>query len=120
MVLRREGVVLPLGRRSLDILIYLAERPGEIGAKRELWDRAWPGTTMEEASLQVHMAVIRKALGERGNRYISSIDGVAYSFLGSVVQIEFVARAEAANVHGGTGLPRGRTELGCALVPSQA
>jgi len=27
-VLRREGVVLPLGSRALDILIYLAERPG--------------------------------------------------------------------------------------------
>jgi DNA-binding response OmpR family regulator len=27
-VLRHEGAVLPLGRRSLDFLIYLAERPG--------------------------------------------------------------------------------------------
>ncbi len=26
-LLRREGVVLPLGSRALDILIYLAERP---------------------------------------------------------------------------------------------
>jgi DNA-binding winged helix-turn-helix (wHTH) protein len=45
---------------------------------------------MEEASLQVHIAVIRKALGERqfGNRYISSIDGGAHSFVGSVVCIE--------------------------------
>jgi DNA-binding winged helix-turn-helix (wHTH) protein len=42
-VLRHEGVVLPLGRRSLDILIYLAERPGEIVAERELMDRAWLG-----------------------------------------------------------------------------
>jgi DNA-binding response OmpR family regulator len=54
-VLRHEGVVLPLGRRSLDILIYLAERPGEIVAKRELMDRAWPGTTMEETSLQTRL-----------------------------------------------------------------
>ena len=39
-VLRHEGVVLPLGRRSLDILIYLAERPDEIVAEKELMDRA--------------------------------------------------------------------------------
>jgi DNA-binding winged helix-turn-helix (wHTH) protein len=89
-VLRHEGVVLPLGRRSLDILIYLAERPGEIVAERELMDRAWSGATIEEARLRIHMAVIRKALGERqfGCRYISNIEGGAYSFVGSVVCIE--------------------------------
>ena len=88
-VLRHAGVVLPLGRKSLDILIYLAERPGEVVADKELMDRAWSGAAIEEASLRVHMAVIRKALGERqfGNRYISYIEGGAYSFVGSVVSI---------------------------------
>jgi DNA-binding winged helix-turn-helix (wHTH) protein len=44
----------------------------------------------EEASLRVDMAVIRKALGERrfDNRYISNIEGWAYSFVGSVVCID--------------------------------
>ena len=37
-MLRRGEVVLPLGGRALDILIYLAERPGEVVAKRELID----------------------------------------------------------------------------------
>ena len=89
-VLRHEGVVLPLGRKSLDILIYLAERPGEIVAEKELMDRAWSGAAIEEASLRVHMAVLRKALGERqfGGRYISNTEGGAYSFVGSVVCIE--------------------------------
>jgi hypothetical protein len=42
------------------------------------------------ARLRVHMAVIRKALGERqfGSRYISNSEGGAYSFVGSVVCIE--------------------------------
>ena len=89
-VLRHEGVVLPLGRKSLDILIYLAERPGEIVAEKELMDRAWSGAAIEEASLRVHMAVLRKALGERqfGGRYISNTEGGAYSFVGSVVCID--------------------------------
>jgi DNA-binding winged helix-turn-helix (wHTH) protein len=72
-------------------LIYLAERPGEIVAEKELMDRGWSGaTTIEEARLRVHMAVIRKALGERqfGSRYFSNIEGGAYSFVGSVVCIE--------------------------------
>jgi len=89
-VLRHEGVVLPLGRKPLDILTYLAERPGELVAEKELRDRAWSGAGIEEASLQVHMAVLRKALGERqfGSRYISNIEGGAYSFAGSDVCIE--------------------------------
>jgi DNA-binding winged helix-turn-helix (wHTH) protein len=90
-VLRHKNVVLPLGRLSLDILIYLAERPGEIVAEKELMDRVWSGATIEEARLRVHMAVIRKALGERqfGNRYISTFKGEAYSFVGSVVYMEY-------------------------------
>jgi DNA-binding winged helix-turn-helix (wHTH) protein len=82
-------VAVPLGSRSLDILIYLAERPGEIVAEKELMDRAWSGATIEDARLRVHMAVIRKALGERqfGSRYISNIAGGAYSFVGSVVSV---------------------------------
>jgi hypothetical protein len=45
---------------------------------------------IDEASLRVHMAAIRKAPDERqfGCRYISSIAGGAYSFVGSVVRIE--------------------------------
>jgi DNA-binding winged helix-turn-helix (wHTH) protein len=70
-------------------LIYLAERLGEIVAEKELMNRAWSGAEIDEASLRVHMAVIRKALGERqfGCRYISNIAGGAYSFVGSIASI---------------------------------
>jgi DNA-binding winged helix-turn-helix (wHTH) protein len=50
-VLRREGIALPLGGRALDILIYLAERPGEVIAKRDLIEHVWPDVTVEEGSL---------------------------------------------------------------------
>ena len=78
-VLRRDGVVLPLGSRALDILIYLAERPGEVIAKQELMDHVWSDVTVEEGSLRVHVAAIRKALGDGqfGNRYIANIKGRA-------------------------------------------
>jgi predicted ATPase/DNA-binding winged helix-turn-helix (wHTH) protein len=85
-VLRREGEVLPLGSRALDILIYLAERPGEVIAKKELIDYVWHDVTVEEGSLRVHVAAIRKALGDGqfGNRYIANIKGRGYSFVGNV------------------------------------
>src|ERR1700745_2087248 len=89
-VLLRSGVVLPLGSRALDILIYLAERPGEVIGKNELIDRVWSDVKVEEGSLRVHVAAIRKALGDGkfGNRYIANIQGRGYSFVGSVVGID--------------------------------
>src|SRR6476646_6013877 len=86
-LLRREGVALRLGSRALDILIYLAERPGEVIAKQELIDHVWSDVTVEEGSLRVHVAAIRKALGDGqfGNRYIANIKGRGYSFVGTVV-----------------------------------
>jgi DNA-binding winged helix-turn-helix (wHTH) protein len=88
-LLRREGVWLPLGGRALDLLIYLAERPGEVIAKQELIDHVWPDVTVEEGSLRVHVAAIRKALadGQSGNRYIANIKGRGYSFVGTVVPL---------------------------------
>jgi predicted ATPase/DNA-binding winged helix-turn-helix (wHTH) protein len=88
-VLRRDGVVLPLGSRALDILIYLAERTGEVIAKQELMDHVWSDVTVEEGSIRVHVAAIRKALGDGqfGNRYIANIKGRGYSFVGTVVPL---------------------------------
>src|ERR1700720_3377458 len=88
-VLRRQSVALPLGSRALDILIYLAERPGEVIAKQELIDHVWSDVTVEEGSLRVHVAAIRKALGDGqfGNRYIANIKGRGYSFVGTVVPL---------------------------------
>src|SRR3982074_1903053 len=88
-VLRRDGRVLPLGDRALDILTYLADRPGEVIAKQKLMDHVWSDVTVEEGSLRVHVAAIRKALGDRqfGNRYIANITGRGYSFVGTVVPL---------------------------------
>jgi hypothetical protein len=58
-------------------------------AKQELIDHVWPDVTVEEGSIRVHMAAIRKALGDGqfGNRYIANIKGRGYSFVGTVVPL---------------------------------
>src|SRR5260370_12703747 len=82
-VLRRDGQVLPLGGRALDILIYLADRPGEVIAKQELIDHVWSDVTVEEGSLRVHVAAIPKALGDGqfATPYIANIHAHRSSFL---------------------------------------
>src|ERR1700757_280901 len=68
-LLRRNGVTLFLGSRAFDILVYLAERPGEVIGKNELIDHVWSNVTVEEGSLRVHVAAIRKGLGDgRGGK----------------------------------------------------
>jgi len=118
-VLRREGVALPLGSRALDILIYLAERPGEVIAKQDLIDHVWSDVTVEEGSLRVHVAAIRKALGDGqfGNRYIANIKGRGYAFVGTVVPLAgLVSRLELLRLSHLTAVPRHRTRaLGCVL-----
>src|SRR6201989_1573953 len=89
-MLRREGEVLPLGDWALVIFNYLVERPGEVISKQELIDHVWSDITVEEVSLRVHVAAIRKALGDGqfGNRYIANIKGRGYSFVDTVVRLE--------------------------------
>ncbi len=73
----------------MDLLIYLVEHPGDVIAKQDLIDHVWSDVTVEEGSLRVHVAAIRKALGDGqfGNRYIANIKGRGYSFVGTVVSL---------------------------------
>jgi predicted ATPase/DNA-binding winged helix-turn-helix (wHTH) protein len=106
-VLRRDGVALPLGSRALDILIYLAERPGEVIAKKQLIDQVWSDVNVEEGSLRVHVAAIRKALadGQFGNRYVANVQGRGYSFVGQVARLEDDAIDKRDRVQDEVGLP---------------
>src|ERR1700745_416921 len=121
-VLRRNGVTLSLGSRALDILFYLAERPGKIIGKKELIDHVWPDVTVEEGSLRVHVAAIRKALrdGQFGNRYIANIKGRGYSFVGTVASVAGGAESRNAQFrHQGILPGRPITMVGGEAVVSE-
>jgi predicted ATPase/DNA-binding winged helix-turn-helix (wHTH) protein len=106
-VLRRDGEVLPLGSRAFDILIHLIERPGEVIANQDLIDRVWSGVTVEEGSIRVHVAAIRKALGDGqfGNRYIANIKGRGYSFVGTVACLTNRKESRSARLRHQSRLP---------------
>ena len=75
-----------LGSRACDILLALVERPGQVVSKQELLTRVWPDTFVEEASVRVHVAALRRALGDGngGRRYITNVPGRGYSFVAPV------------------------------------
>ncbi len=75
-----------VGSRAFDILVALLERPGTLLRKEDLMARVWPDTFVEEANLRVHVAALRKALGDGqgGNRYLATDPGRGYSFVAPV------------------------------------
>jgi predicted ATPase/DNA-binding winged helix-turn-helix (wHTH) protein len=77
------GKPLRLGSRALEILIMLVESAGKIVRKDDMIARVWPGTTVDEASLRVQVAALRKTLGDGrdGNRFITNVPGRGYSFV---------------------------------------
>jgi hypothetical protein len=50
--------------RAFDILVTLVEGAGETIDKDQLIARTWPDTVVDEGSLRVHVAALRKALGD--------------------------------------------------------
>jgi predicted ATPase/DNA-binding winged helix-turn-helix (wHTH) protein len=86
---REAGQPLRLGSRALEILQVLLERAGQLVSKSELLTRVWPDTVVEEATLRVHIAALRKALGDGlpGRHYVENVSGRGYRFLAPVARL---------------------------------
>jgi len=105
---------LRLGRRAMDILLILLEHAGEVVSKQTLIARVWPKNVVEDINLRVHMAALRKALGDgqAGQRYIITVAQRGYSFVApySLEHIEHPP-GSAASVPSGHNLPVRRTRM---------
>ena len=85
-LLEKNGVPVKLGGRATDILRLLVSRAGEVIPKEEILAYAWSGLVVEEISLRVHIAELRKALGDGkdGARYITNVPSRGYCFVAPV------------------------------------
>lgn len=87
--LTRNGEVVSLTPKALEILSVLVQSGGNLVEKEELMQRVWPDTFVEEGNLSVHIFALRKALGENGDGqgYIETIPRLGFKFLCAVQQI---------------------------------
>jgi DNA-binding winged helix-turn-helix (wHTH) protein/Flp pilus assembly protein TadD len=87
-VLWRDGEVVPLTPKALDVLAALTERAGAVVTKDELLKRVWPDTFVEEANLTVHVSALRKALGTQadGRPWIETVSRRGYRYVGPAPQ----------------------------------
>jgi predicted ATPase/DNA-binding winged helix-turn-helix (wHTH) protein len=92
-VLLRDGKPLRLGSRALDLLIALVDSGKDLISKEDLLKRVWPDTFIEEANLRVHVAALRKLLGDEGtgDQYIGTVAGRGYCFVAPVVRLDEAA-----------------------------
>jgi DNA-binding winged helix-turn-helix (wHTH) protein len=89
-LLLKSGVPVNVGARAFDVLVMLAERPGEVISRKEIEARAYPGLTVGEGALRFQIAALRKALGDGRDelRYIANVSGRGYCFAAPVVRSE--------------------------------
>src|ERR1700730_4097433 len=128
-MLFEDGKPIRLGSRALDILVTLIESAGETIHKDLLIARTWPDTVVDEGALRVHVAALRKALGDgqAGKRYIANIPGRGYCFIAPVTREQRQPAIAPTNGAAGRGnLPApltrivGRDDIIAALVAQLA
>lgn len=73
---RVEGREVDLTRREFDLLMALYRHRNRVISRTDLLNEAWPSTYFVEKTVDVHLAGLRKKLGESLN--VSSVRGVGY------------------------------------------
>lgn len=78
-----ESQIVTLQPKVLQVLLLLAERPGEVVSHEEILDSIWPNVVIEPNTLQRCIAQLRKALGDDAKKQsaIKTHPKLGYSLL---------------------------------------
>lgn len=119
--LLRDGVSVHLGTRAMDLLIALVENSGRVLTHRQLLEHAWPGLTVEEANLRVHISALRRSLGDDGSRgqYIENLVGRGYCFVAPVSWAQNAAAMPAPVPPSGAPASPSRLQQRLPLPPAR-
>lgn len=90
---------LDIERQVMVLLVYLAQRAGEVVPRVELLDTLWPGAPTNDEALTQAISKLRRALGDRGRKrqVIETIRKVGYRLAAPVEAVphgSFGNRAE--------------------------
>src|SRR6185369_12938490 len=82
------GQAVRLKSKTFDLLLTLIEHRGEILSKTDLLGLVWANQYVEENNLTVHIAALRKALGEAKDehRFIVTMPGQGYKFVADLLK----------------------------------
>jgi len=80
--LLRDGAVVPLPAKTLDLLFTLLRRAPRLVSKEEILAAVWPDAAVEEGNIAFHVAALRKVLDEdEDSSAIETVRGKGYRFI---------------------------------------
>jgi DNA-binding winged helix-turn-helix (wHTH) protein len=83
--IRSRGIPVPLGGLAFEVITVQVRSASEFVTKDHLMERVWPGATVDEGTIHVHISAVRKALGpDRG--LLKTASGRGYRLLGWTAQ----------------------------------
>ena len=87
--LEREGESIKLEPRAMDVLVYLADRAGDVVSVEELLGAVWKGVVVGDGSVYLAIKQLRQALDEPGGNasYIETIPKRGYRLTAPVRRI---------------------------------
>lgn len=82
--------VLTVEPRVMDLLMLLAESPGQVFGRDEILQRVWSGTTVQDDALRRVVTLLRRVLADdpKEPRYIETITRRGYRLVAPVVRPE--------------------------------
>lgn len=81
-LLFRDGEPLDLTPKVFDVLLELVQSGGRVVEKKELMEKIWPDSFVEESNLTQQVSTLRKKLGQdSAQRYILTVPGRGYRFV---------------------------------------
>jgi DNA-binding winged helix-turn-helix (wHTH) protein/Tol biopolymer transport system component len=101
-LLWKEDKPVALQPKAFETLLLLVQHAGRVVLKEDLMKGVWGDTFVEEANLAQTIFVLRKALGQSGDqeRYILTVPGRGYRFVGSVRTVPANEEGEKIGVAG--------------------
>lgn len=88
--LRRNGETVRLEPKTMEVLVFLAERAGQVVSREVLLGALWPGVIVGEDAVTQAVIKLRKALHDpaRSPQYIETISKRGYRLVASVERLE--------------------------------
>src|SRR5580693_9250314 len=82
----RDGETARLEARTMRLLLYLAERPGEVVSIDDLLNQVWSGVVVSSDSVYQAVASLRRLLGDDPKQptYIATVPRLGYRMVAKV------------------------------------
>ena len=92
-VLTVSGRPVPLPPKATELLLVFLSEPKKLLLKKDLHDKIWPDTFVEEANVTFQVAALREALGKisKGKEFIQTVHGRGYRFIVDVIEQSLLA-----------------------------